>query len=79
MEAVDPSLVVECFKLYDIFTKGKTRFFEAGDGNQLLVDYPDTKNKLAEVFVICVREDAVEDARTKAIDVKKQLPCFVTA
>ena len=44
-----------------------------------MVDYLDPKDEFAEVFVVLVREDSVEDTRSKAIDVQKQLPGFVTA
>lgn len=69
MEAVDLPLIVEFLEKYDILTKEIFGFFEAGDGDGTLVDYPDAKNKLAEVFVILVGEDAVEDTRPKPIDV----------
>ena len=71
VEAVNLPLIVEFLELYDVFTKGKISFCEAGDRNRSLVDYPDSKNKLAEVFVICVGENAVEDTGTKAVDVEE--------
>ena len=69
MEAIDVSAIVQLFKLNDIFTKGKVGFFEACNRNQTLVDSLDAKNESAEVFVILLREDTVEDTRAKAIDV----------
>jgi len=71
LEAVNLSLVVELFKLDDVLAKGKVGFFEAGDGNRALVNCADTKNKFAEVPVVLVWEDTVEDARPEAIDVEK--------
>ena len=79
METINLSLIVEFFKLDDIFVKGNICFFEAVERNGTLVDCPDTKDELAEVFVILVWEDAIEDTRAKSIDVEKQLPCLVTA
>jgi hypothetical protein len=78
METVNLSLIVEFFELYNIFAKGEIGFFEAGDGNQALVDCADAKNKLAEVLIVLVGEDTVEDAGPEAIDVQKQLPGFIT-
>ena len=44
-----------------------------------MVDYSDPKDEFAEVFVVLVGEDSVEDTGSKAIDVQKQLPGFVAA
>ena len=71
VEAADLPLVIEVFELDDIFTEGKIGLFEAGHGHRALVNCPDSKNELAEVFIILVREDAVEDARPETIDVEK--------
>ena len=71
VEAVNLPLIVEFLELYNVFAKGKIGFFETGDRNQSLVDYPDSENEPAEVFVICVGENAVEDTRTEAIDVEE--------
>lgn len=71
MEAVNLSLIVECFELNDEFPKGKFSFFEARKGDGALVDDSDAKNELAEVFIVLVGEDAVEDARAKAVDVQE--------
>ena len=79
MEAVSLPLVVEVFKLNGVFTEVVVGLFKAGDRNGALVYGPDPRNELAKVSVILVREDTVEDARTKAIDVEKQFPCLVTA
>ena len=78
VEVVDLSLIVEFFKLYDVFAEGKIGFLEAGDRNRPLVDNADPKNEFAEVFVIFVREDTVEDTGPEAIDVQKQFPGLVT-
>ena len=69
MEAINVLAIVQLFKLNDIFTKGKVGFFEACNRNRTLVDSPDAKNESAEVFVILLGEDTVEDTRAKAIDV----------
>ena len=69
MEAIDLSLIIQHFKLDNVFTKGKVGFFETCDGNRTLVDHPNAENKPAEVFIILLREDAIEDTRPKAIDV----------
>ena len=79
MDAVDLSLIVELFESKDKFAEGKISLFKAVDGDGTLVDRPDTENELAEVSVILVREDAIEEARAQAIDVQKQLPSLVTA
>ena len=71
VETVDPSLIVEYLEFDDVFAEGKIGLFKAGGGNRALVNRPDTKNKLAEVFVILLGEDTIEDARAKDIDVKK--------
>ena len=79
VEAFDLPLVVKLFELDDVLTQGEISFFEAGDGDRALVDCADAKDEFAEVFVVLVREDAVENARPKSIDVQKQLPGFVAA
>lgn len=78
VEAVDLSPIVEFFELYDIFAEGKIGFLEVGDRNRPLVDNANPKNEFAEVFIIFVREDTIEDTGSKAIDVQKQFPGFVT-
>ena len=78
LEAVYLSLVVKLFELDDVFPKGETCLFEAGDGNRALVDRADSKNEFAEVFVVLVREDAIEDAGPKAVHIQQQLPGFIT-
>ena len=69
MEAIDVLAIVQLFKLNDIFVKGKVGFFEACNRNRTLIDNSDAKNESAEVFVILLGEDTVEDTRAKAIDV----------
>lgn len=71
VETVDLSLVIEIFELDDIFPEGKVGLFEARDGHRSLVNYPNAKDELAEVLVVLVRENAMEDARAKAIDVQQ--------
>ena len=71
VDTVNLPPIVEFLELDDKFAKGKIGFLEVGDGNRTLVDRPDAKNQLAEAFVIFVGEDAVEDTRSKAIDVQK--------
>ena len=35
----------------------------------MLVDHPNAENEPAEVFIILLREDAIEDTRPEAVDV----------
>ena len=79
MEAVDFPLVIKVLELDNIFAESEIGLFEAGDGNRALVHYPDAKDELAEMFVVFVREDAVEDTGSETIDIQKQFPCLVTA
>ena len=69
VETVDLSLIVEILKFDYILAKGVIGLFEAGNGNRALVDCPNAKNEPAEVFIILVGEDTVEDTRAEAIDV----------
>lgn len=69
LETVNLSLIVEFLESDDEFAEGEISFFEAGNRNGALVDCPNTKNELAEVFIILIRENTVEDARAKAVDV----------
>ena len=78
METVNFPLIVEFFELNNIFAKGEVSFFKAGDRIRALVDYPDAENEFAEVLVILVRKDTIEDTGTKAINIQKQFPCFIT-
>lgn len=78
VDTVDLSLVVELFKLDDELAKGKIGFLKAGNRNRALVDCPDAKDKLAEMSVVLVGEDAVEDPRAETVDVEKQLRRLVT-
>ena len=67
LEAVDLSLIIKFLELDDVFTEGKVGFSEAGDGDRALVYYPNAENELAEMFVVLVGENAIEDAGSKAV------------
>jgi len=69
VETVDLSLVVEILEFNDILAKGVISLFEACNRNRALIDRPNAKNEPAEVFVILVGEDTVEDTGTEPIDV----------
>lgn len=47
-------------------------------GDRVLADYPDSSDELTEMGVIEFREDIVEDARSRTIDVVDVLPGLVT-
>jgi len=78
LEAVDLSLIIELFKFDDVLAKGEIGFFEAGNGDRVLVDRSDAKNEFAKVPVVLVGEDTIEDTGPEDVDVQKEFPGFVT-
>ena len=67
MEALDLSLIIEGLELDDVLTEGKVGFAEAGDRDRALVYRPNAEDKLAEMAVVLVRENTIEDPWSEAI------------
>ena len=70
---------VENFEVKDPLEKESMRSNQLFSQDRVLVNDSDRPDEHAEMGVVCVRKNPIENTRTQTIDIVQILPSFITA